>query len=167
MDNWRWQDVPFYLRTGKRLAKKNTEIAITFKKVPHSMFVSVGLADLPANTLVVHIQPKEGLSLSFQAKRPGSKVCIGTLRMKFNYAEVFGGEPPEAYERLLLDCMLGDQTLFTRQDDVEVSWKLLEPVLQAWENRQSMPYEYKAGSESFPQADRLIESDGRTWRPLQ
>jgi glucose-6-phosphate 1-dehydrogenase len=114
----------------------------------------------------VHIQPKEGLSLSFQAKRPGSKVCIGTLRMKFNYAEVFGGEPPEAYERLLLDCMLGDQTLFTRQDDVEVSWKLLEPVLQAWENGQSTPYEYKAGSESFPQADRLIEPDGRTWRPL-
>jgi glucose-6-phosphate 1-dehydrogenase len=166
VDNWRWQDVPFYLRTGKRLAKKNTEIAITFKKVPHSMFVSFGLADLPANTLVVHIQPKEGLSLSFQAKRPGSKVCIGTLRMKFNYAEVFGGEPPEAYERLLLDCMLGDQTLFTRQDDVEVSWKLLEPVLQAWENGQSTPYEYKAGSESFPQADRLIEPDGRTWRPL-
>ncbi|MGA2071218.1 MAG: glucose-6-phosphate dehydrogenase [Sedimentisphaerales bacterium] len=166
VDNWRWQDVPFYLRTGKRLAKKNTEIAITFKKVPHSMFASVGLIDLPANTLVIQIQPQEGLSLSFQAKRPGSKVCIGTLRMKFNYAEVFGGEPPEAYERLLLDCMLGDQTLFTRQDDVEVSWKLLEPVLQQWTGAKSMPYEYRAGSESFPQADRLIESDGRKWRPL-
>ncbi len=166
VDNWRWQGVPFYLRTGKRLAKKNTEIAITFKKIPHSMFVTVGLDDLPANTLVLHIQPQEGLSLSFQAKRPGSKVCIGTLRMKFNYAEVFGGQPPEAYERLLLDCMVGDQMLFTRQDDVETSWKLLEPVLQSWENNQSMPYEYKAGSESFPQADRLIELDGRTWRPL-
>jgi glucose-6-phosphate 1-dehydrogenase len=167
IDNWRWQDVPFYLRTGKCLAKKNSEIAITFKKVPHSMFVSAGLPDLPANTLVIHIQPEEGISLSFQAKRPGSKVCIGTLRMKFNYAEVFGSEPPEAYQRLLLDCMLGDQTLFTRQDDVEVSWRLLEPVLQAWANKPSMPYEYKAGSESFPQADRLIESDGRTWRSLR
>ena len=131
------------------------------------MFVSAGLPDLPANTLVMHIQPEEGISLNFQAKRPGSKVCIGTLRMKFSYAEVFGGEPPDAYQRLLLDCMLGDQTLFTRQDDVEVSWKLLEPVLHAWENKSTMSYEYKAGSESFPQADLLIESDGRAWRPLR
>ena len=100
VDNWRWQDVPFYLRTGKRLARKDTEIAITFKKVPHSMFVSAGLPDLPANTLVMQIQPEEGISLSFQAKRPGSKVCIGTLRMKFSYAEVFGGEPPEAYRAI-------------------------------------------------------------------
>ena len=166
VDNWRWQDVPFYLRTGKRLARKDTEIAITFKKVPHSMFVSAGLGDLPANTLVMHIQPEEGISLSFQAKRPGSKVCMGTLRMRFRYADVFGGQLPEAYQRLLLDCMLGDQTLFTRQDDVEVSWGLLEPVLRAWADRQSMPYEYRAGSESFSQADRLIESDSRAWRPL-
>jgi glucose-6-phosphate 1-dehydrogenase len=167
VDNWRWQGVPFYLRTGKRLAIKDTEIAITFKKVPHSMFISAGLSDLPANTLVMQIQPEEGISLSFQAKRPGSKVCIGTLRMKFSYAEVFGGEPPEAYQRLLLDCMLGDQTLFTRQDDVEVSWRLLAPVLQAWESQSLMPYEYQAGSESFPQADRLIESDGSKWRSLR
>jgi glucose-6-phosphate 1-dehydrogenase len=131
------------------------------------MFVSAGLGDLPANTLVMQIQPEEGISLSFQAKRPGSKVCMGTLRMRFSYAEVFGGEPPESYQRLLLDCMLGDQTLFTRQDDVEVSWMLLEPVLRAWTNKPSMPYEYRAGSESFPQADRLIESEGRTWRSLR
>jgi glucose-6-phosphate 1-dehydrogenase len=167
VDNWRWQGVPFYLRTGKRLAGKDTEIAITFKKVPHSMFISAGLPDLPANTLVMQIQPEEGISLSFQAKRPGSKVCIGTLRMHFSYAEVFGGKPPEAYQRLLLDCMVGDQTLFTRRDDVEVSWRLLAPVLQAWENQSLMPYEYQAGSESFPQADRLIESDGRKWRSLR
>jgi glucose-6-phosphate 1-dehydrogenase len=167
VDNWRWKDVPFYLRTGKRLARKDTEIAIAFKKIPHSMFVSAGLDDLPANTLVMHIQPEEGMSLSFQAKRPGSKVCMGTLRMRFRYADVFGGYLPEAYQRLLLDCMLGDQTLFTRQDDVEVSWRLLEPVLHAWADESSMPYEYRAGSESFPHADRLIESDGRTWRPLR
>ena len=167
IDNWRWQDVPFYLRAGKRLAAKDSEIAITFKKVPHSMFVSVGLPDFPPNVLVMQIQPQEGISLSFQAKRPGSKVCIGTLRMQFKYSEVFGGEPPEAYQRLLLDCMLGDQTLFTRQDEVEVCWRLLEPVLQTWQQRSSVPYEYKAGSESFPQADRLIESDGRKWRGLR
>jgi glucose-6-phosphate 1-dehydrogenase len=166
VDNWRWQGVPFYLRTGKRLARKDTEIAITFKKVPYSMFISAGLSDLPANMLVMQIQPEEGISLSFQAKRPGSKVCIGTLRMKFSYTEVFGSKPPEAYQRLLLDCMVGDQTLFTRQDDVEVSWRLLAPILNAWENQSSMLYEYQAGSESFPQADRLIESDGRKWRSL-
>ena len=131
------------------------------------MFASIGLTDLPANTLIMQIQPEEGISLSFQAKRPGSKVCIGTLRLKFSYAEVFKGKPPEAYERLLLDCMLGDQTLFTRQDDVEVSWKFLAPVLQAWQGGSSLPYEYQAGRESFEQADRLIESDGRFWRSLR
>jgi len=158
--------VPFYLRTGKRLAKKDTEIAITFKKVPHSMFVSAGLSDLPANTLVMHIQPQEGITLSFQAKRPGSKVCMGTLRMSFRYSDVFGSELPEAYQRLLLDCMLGDQTLFIRQDDIEVSWVFLEPVLLEWAKNKSMPYEYRAGAESFEQADRLIEADGRKWRSL-
>ena len=166
IDNWRWRGVPFYLRAGKRLATKDTEIAITFEKVPHSMFISAGLSDLPPNVLVFQIQPEEGISLSFQAKRPGSKVCIGTLRMQFNYAEVFGGSPPEAYQRLLLDCMLGDQTLFTRQDEVEVCWRLLEPILQAWESGQGVPSEYPAGCESFKQADQLIESDGRKWRGL-
>jgi glucose-6-phosphate 1-dehydrogenase len=166
IDNWRWQSVPFYIRAGKRLATKDTEIAITFKKVPHSMFVSAGLPDLPPNVFVIQIQPQEGVSLSFQAKRPGSKVCIGTLRMHFNYSELFGGEPPEAYQRLLLDCMLGDQTLFTRQDEVEVCWRLLEPVLQAWETSPEKPCEYPAGCESFEEADRLIESDGRKWRSL-
>lgn len=166
IDNWRWKGVPFYLRTGKRLATKLTEIAITFKKVPHSMFASVGLDDMPANVLVLKIQPDEGISLNFQAKRPGSKVCIGTLTMDFNYADVFGAELPEAYQRLLLDCMVGDQTLFTRQDDVQLSWSLLTSVLQAWQTTDLAPHEYPAGSESFPQADSLIESDGRKWRKL-
>lgn len=166
VDNWRWEGVPFYLRTGKRLAGKDTEIAIVFKKIPHSMFASIGLTDLPANTLIMQIQPEEGISLSFQAKRPGSKVCIGTLRMQFSYTEVFLGNPPEAYQRLLLDCMLGDQMLFTRQDDVEMSWRLLEPVLQAWETGEGRPCEYPAGCESFKEADHLIESDGRKWRGL-
>jgi glucose-6-phosphate 1-dehydrogenase len=166
MDNWRWKGVPFYLRTGKRLANKDTEIAITFKKVPHSMFVSAGLEDMPANVLVLQIQPEEGISLSFQAKRPGSKICMSTLNMNFNYKNVFLVDMPEAYQRLLLNCMVGDQTLFNRYDSVEMAWQLLMPVLEGWQNDDSAPYEYPAGSESFPQADRLIESDGRRWRKL-
>ncbi len=166
MDNWRWKGVPFYLRTGKRLAHKDTEIAITFKQVPHSMFISAGLEDMPANVLVLQIQPEEGISLSFQAKRPGSKICMSTLNMNFNYKSIFLVDMPEAYQRLLLDCMIGDQTLFTRFDSVEVAWQLLVPVLQNWENNTSAPHEYPAGSESFLQADKLIESDGRKWRKL-
>jgi glucose-6-phosphate 1-dehydrogenase len=166
IDNWRWQGVPFYLRTGKRLAAKDTEIAITFKKVPFSMFSSLGLENLPPNVLVLQIQPEEGISLSFQAKRPGSKICLSTLGMDFIYKNVFSVDLPEAYDRLLLDCMLGDQTLFTRQDDIEISWRLLTPLLQACEQDDSVPYIYPAGSESFAQADTLIENDGRQWRKL-
>jgi len=166
IDNWRWKNVPFYLRTGKSLSHKDTEITITFKKVPHSMFVSAGLEDMQPNILVLQIQPEEGISLSFQAKRPGSKICMSTLNMHFDYQSVFGISMPEAYQRLLLDCMVGDQTLFTRYDAVETAWQLLTPVLEAWENSDSLPYEYAAGSESFAQADNLIEFDGRKWRKL-
>lgn len=164
IDNWRWKDVPFYLRTGKRLAKKDTGIAVFFKKVPHSMFASAGLTDLPANVLTFQIQPQEGISLSFRAKQPGSKLCMSTLDMSFSYQSVFGVKMPEAYQRLLLDVMLGDQTLFNRQDDIEESWKLLMPVLRAWRQSDSTPYIYPAGSVTFPAADILIESDGRNWK---
>jgi glucose-6-phosphate 1-dehydrogenase len=166
VDNWRWQGVPFYLRTGKRLPVKDTEIAITFKKLPYSMFSSIGLNELPPNVLILKIQPEEGISLDFQAKRPGSKICLSTLNMSFSYKSVFLVDLPDAYQRLLLDCMLGDQTLFTRQDDIEISWKLLMPLLQACERDESAPYIYPAGSESFDQADALIENDGRQWRKL-
>jgi len=166
VDNWRWKDVPFYLRTGKRLARKHTEIAITFKKVPHSMFASSGLDDIAPNILVLRIQPEEGISLGFQAKRPGSKICMSTLNMNFNYRSVFRVDMPEAYQRLLLDCMVGDQTLFTRQDDVEVSWRLLAPILQGGGD-DSMFHEYSAGVESFSAVDTLIESDGRKWGNFQ
>jgi len=166
IDNWRWQGVPFYLRTGKRLAVKDTEIAITFKKVPYSMFSSVGLDELPPNVLVLKIQPEEGISLSFQAKRPGTKICMSTLDMNFSYKSVFLVNLPEAYQRLLLDCMVGDQTLFTRQDDIEISWQLLRPLLQACEQDDSAPYMYPAGSESFAEADSMIENDSRQWRRL-
>ena len=166
IDNWRWKDVPFYLRTGKRLSCKDTEIAITFKKVPHSMYVSSGLDGMAANVLVLQIQPEEGISLSFQAKRPGSKICMSTLNMNFSYKNVFGVDMPESYQRLLLDCMLGDQTLFTRTDDVKATWQLLTQILQLWQEDKSAPYKYPSGAESFPEADRLIESDGRKWRKL-
>jgi glucose-6-phosphate 1-dehydrogenase len=166
LDNWRWKDVPFYLRTGKRLAQKDTEIVVTFKEIPHSLFGSVGLDQMPPNVLVFQIQPEEGISLRFQAKRPGSKICIGTLQMTFSYQGVFGVEMPEAYQRLLLDCMAGDQTLFTRFDGIEASWQLLMPVLEAWEHSPDRPFDYPAGSESFPQADALIEADNRQWHKL-
>jgi glucose-6-phosphate 1-dehydrogenase len=166
IDNWRWKDVPFYLRAGKRLAYKDTEVAITFKRVPHSLFASVGLEDMPANVLILQIQPEEGISLSFQAKRPGSKLCMSTLNMNFSYKSVFLVDMPEAYQRLLLDCMAGDQTLFNRYDSVETAWQLLEPILEKWEEESSPPHEYPAGRASFPAAEELIESDGRKWRKL-
>jgi len=166
VDNWRWKDVPFYLRTGKRLASKDSEIAITFKNVPHSMFSSMGLEEMPPNVLILQIQPREGILLNFQAKRPGSKSCISTLTMNFSYQDLFGTEAPEAYERLLLDCMLSDQTLFTRQDAIEAAWRLLTPIMESWENEGSELHEYPAGAESFPATDKLIESDGRKWHKL-
>jgi glucose-6-phosphate 1-dehydrogenase len=166
VDNWRWRTVPFYVRTGKRLAAKDTEIVITFRPVPHSMFVSAGIDELPPNVLTLQIQPQEGMSLQFQAKRPGSKMCIGTLDMRFNYCDVFGVEMPEAYSRLLLDAMVGDQTLFNRYDSVEAAWKLFDPVLKAWQDNYVPLYDYSAGAASFAAADKLIEADGRKWRTI-
>jgi len=166
VDNWRWKGVPFYLRTGKRLAAKKTEIVVTFKHVPHSMFAFSGLTDIPANTLVMHIQPEEGISLNFQAKRPGSKLCMGTLNMSFNYRDVFGVDLPESYQRLLLDVMTGDQTLFMRFDTLEATWKLLDHVLEKWRNNDSAMATYAAGCHSFPEADELISRLGHAWRQL-
>ncbi len=166
IDNWRWKGIPFYLRTGKLLASKNTEIAVYFKQVPHSLFASEGIDDIPPNELVMHIQPTEGISLQFQAKRPGSKLCMGTLNMAFNYEEVFGVNSPEAYQRLLLDCMTGDQTLFMRFDTLETTWKLLDPVLKAWEADKAPLPQYPAECQSFPEADKLIASTGHNWRLL-
>ena len=166
VDNWRWKDVPFYLRTGKRLAAKRTEIAVTFRQVPHSLFASVGLEEMPPNVLVFTIQPEEGISLRFQAKQPGSKICMGTLNMSFGYRDVFHVDMPESYQRLLLDCMVGDQTLFARFDGVVAAWELLDPLLEAWTLDKTALPEYPAGCESFPEADALLGTDSRQWRPL-
>ncbi|MHC4551183.1 MAG: glucose-6-phosphate dehydrogenase [Planctomycetota bacterium] len=146
VDNWRWKGVPFYLRTGKRLAAKLTEILITFKQVPHSLLDSVGLTDIPQNVLRFQIQPNEGMYLSLQSKRPGSKICMSNLEMAVDYQKVFGVKMPEAYQRLLLDCMLGDQTLFTRSDSVEAAWKLMAPVLDAWAADNKSIIKYPSGS---------------------
>ena len=166
IENWRWRDVHFYLRTGKRLPAKTTEIAVTFKRIPHSLFSSAGLDDIPPNVLVMKIQPEEGMSLSFQAKRPGSKLCMGTLNMDFSYEDVFGIKMPESYQRLLLDCMLGDQTLFMRFDTLETTWKYLDPVLKAWQQDPSPLPQYEIGSQRFKQADGLMQQDKRIWRTI-
>ncbi len=166
VDNWRWQNVPFYLRTGKRLASKATEIVITFKSVPYSIFSPLKAKDLVPNVLCLNVQPEEGVSLTIQAKSPGPKVSLAALNLDFGYQEVFGASPPEAYERLLLDCMLGDQTLFWRQDGVEASWTLVTPVLEAWADESlNTPLNlYRSGTWGPAAACDLIERDGRCWK---
>lgn len=146
VDNWRWKGVPFHLSTGKRLPRKITEIMITFKQVPHLMFPREEAEQMDANTLRFQIQPQEGIYLGLQAKRPGSKICMSNLEMAVDYQQVFGIEMPEAYQRLLLDCMLGDSTLFTRHDSVIASWELIMPVLEAWKASGDAPKIYPAGS---------------------
>lgn len=163
VDNWRWQGVPFYLRTGKRLAKKRTEIVITFKPVPHSMFAPLPREALSPNQLVLNVQPEEGIELSIEGKRPGPKLCMSTLTLDFDYREVFGVDPPGAYERLLLDAMQGDATLFVRRDILMDSWRLLTPVLEAWE-QGGRPAVYEPGTWGPREADELLERDGRAWR---
>jgi len=165
VDNWRWQGVPFYLRTGKRLAAKASQIAIVFKAVPHSMFQPIESEDLAPNVLVLNVQPNEGASLTLQAKHPGPKLCMSSLTMDFTYSEVFGEDPPEAYERLLLDCMLGDPTLFVRSDDMEVSWALITPLLETWraQGEAGRIDPYPPGSWGPAAADALLARDGRQW----
>ena len=168
INNWRWKGVPFYLRSGKRLVKKHSQIAITFKKVPHSMFYPLPQEELSPNALILNVQPDEGISFEIQAKLPGPKVCISTLSLNFLYKDIIGDNQPEPYERLLLDCMLGDQTLFWRHDGIEVSWSLLTPVLEKWKNDpKSCPLTfYKAGTWGPLDSELLLKQDGRSWRML-
>ncbi len=167
LDNWRWQGVPFYLRSGKRLARRLSEIAIRFKSVPHSMFKNNVAESLEPNELVLNIQPEEGVALTFQAKRPGPQVALTPLTLDFHYRNVFREALPDAYERLLMDCIAGDQTLFIRHDEVTVAWNLITPVLHAWsEGNNGGPCLYAAGGEGPREAAELLERDGRRWRPL-
>jgi glucose-6-phosphate 1-dehydrogenase len=165
IDNWRWSGVPFYLRTGKRLPRRVTEIAVEFKQVPHMMFEAVGQLDMTPNVISLRIQPDEGIALRFAAKVPGARTQLRTVRMDFLYGAAFGEAGPDAYERLLLDAMLGDPTLFTRRDEVEAAWSIVQPILDAWADPDAPPLAaYEAGTWGPPQADAMIERDGRAWR---
>jgi glucose-6-phosphate 1-dehydrogenase len=175
IDNWRWAGTPFYLRTGKRLPKRATEIAIQFRDVPHSPFrghvtdSSEARDGIDPNLLVLRIQPDEGITLRFGAKVPGQAVKIRSVSMDFLYGSAFLTESPEAYERLLLDCMLGDATLFARIDEVDESWRFCTAILDGWRyrppERESLP-NYDAGSWGPPAARTMMARDGRAWRRL-
>lgn len=164
IDNWRWAGVPFYLRTGKRLARPSAEIAITFKSAPHMVFRN---EPVEPNSLVLNIQPDEGISLSFGAKAPGSKLRITPVTMDFHYRRAFGAGSREAYATLINDCIRGDATLFDRADGVDAAWALVDPILDAWKNSPPPEFpNYPAGSEGPSDAFDLTESDGRQWRPI-
>jgi glucose-6-phosphate 1-dehydrogenase len=164
IDNWRWHGVPFYLRSGKALGSRVTEIAIRFKHVPTSIFKPLMADQIASNVLTFRIQPDEGISLQFEAKHPGPKLCMSTVTMNFGYEEAFGVKPPEAYARLFLDVMLGDQTLFARQDWLTHSWGFLDPILSHWANtKEKGLLFYPAGSWGPSEADELLRRDGREW----
>lgn len=167
LDNWRWSGVPFYLRTGKRLPKRASEVAIQFKDVPQVLFNAMPEVPLEPTVLSLRIQPEEGLSMRIASKLPGPKVRIYPVQMEFNYSSSFGASTPEAYERLLLDVMAGDATLFMRRDAIEAAWEFVMPILEAWEQDRvlNLP-EYQCGTWGPIEADRLIEADGRRWRTL-
>jgi glucose-6-phosphate 1-dehydrogenase len=164
IDNWRWADVPFYLRTGKRLPSRVTEIAIQFKQPPLALFRETPADCVEPNWLVLRIQPREGISLQFEAKVPGPRVQLGAVQMDFSYADHFGALPSTGYETLLYDCMTGDATLFHRGDIVEVGWELVAPMLACWEAGGAPVRDYPAGSWGPPEAAGLLERDGRAWR---
>ena len=168
IDNWRWADVPFYLRTGKRLATRDTEIAITFKRAPFMLFRDTPVDRLSGNRLVLHIQPDEGVSLRFGAKVPGAILNIGPVDMDFDYEDYFGHVSSTGYERLLHDCMIGDATLFQRADQVEAGWAVVAPIQQAWANPAPVDFpNYEAGTWGPKAADELLERDGRKWEQTE
>jgi glucose-6-phosphate 1-dehydrogenase len=165
VDNWRWHGVPFYMRTGKRLPKKVSEISIQFRQVPHLIFQSAS-QQANANVLTMRIQPNEGISMRFEVKMPGLELRTRSVDMDFRYGSAFGKSSGDAYDRLLLDCMLGDQTLFTRADEVEEAWRVVTPALLAWEaptDPSTIP-QYEAGTWEPAEAELLINRDGRRWR---
>jgi glucose-6-phosphate 1-dehydrogenase len=167
VDNWRWAGVPIYLRTGKRLARKVTEIAVTLKPVPHLGFAQDGSLGVRPNTLVLTLQPNEGVSLQLGAKIPGTRMRIRPVNMEFQYGTTFLSESPEAYERLIMDAMRGDATLFTRVDEVEAQWTIMDPVLKAWaETGEPSISEYEAGSQGPDDADRIRWPRHDGWRAI-
>jgi glucose-6-phosphate 1-dehydrogenase len=166
IDNWRWHDVPFYLRSGKRMARRTTEIAIQFRKPPHLMFPLADGESIEPNTLAIRVQPKEGMALRFEVKVPGIEVRMASMDMDFGYAEAFGGlADHDAYETLLLDCMLGEATLFTRSDEVEAAWGVVDPIIDFWASKRPEHFpNYAAGTWGPSVADEFIAREGARWR---
>jgi glucose-6-phosphate 1-dehydrogenase len=164
VDNWRWADTPIYVRAGKRLARRETTIAIQFKRAPHPPFEEAAAEGMRPNVLLIHIQPDEGVSLAIGAKVPGQGLQIRTVHMDFLYGGAFRTDLPEAYERLLIDCMRGDASLFTREDEVIEQWKIVDAIVAFWRrDRPSFP-NYAAGTWGPPSSDELLHRDGRSWR---
>jgi glucose-6-phosphate 1-dehydrogenase len=167
IDNWRWAGVPFYLRTGKRLARRTTEIAIQFKQAPFALFRDTPIDSLTPNVLALQIQPDEGVSLNFGAKIPGPEISLGGVRMQFQYKDYFKTEPSTGYETLVYDCMIRDATLFNRADGVEAGWEVVQPILDLWHDDKTVPLEfYPAGGDGPEAADNLLWRSGRRWRPI-
>lgn len=168
VDNWRWADVPFYLRTGKRLPKRCSEIAVQFKRAPLILFRNTPVERLQPNLLVVHIQPDEGISLSFEAKVPGPVVRTGSVKMHFDYSDYFGATPSTGYETLLYDCMINDATLFQRGDMVEAGWCVVTSMLDVWKALPPRNFpNYPAGAWGPKEANELMRKDGRAWRQIE
>ena len=167
IDNWRWAGVPFYLRTGKRLAQRATEIVIQFRRTPFVLFRNTSVKNLETNRLVIHIQPDEGISLSLGAKVPGSIMKLGLVNMDFDYSSYFGAEHSTGYERLLRDCMAGDPTLFQRSDMVEAGWSVIQPIIDVWHAIPARGFpNYPAGCWGPQEAEELLARDGRAWRKI-
>jgi glucose-6-phosphate 1-dehydrogenase len=167
IENWRWADVPFYVRTGKRLAQPLTEIAVHLKRTPQALFARTPADRIEPNVIQLRIQPDEGITITFGAKRPGTEMRTGTVEMDFCYRTGFGTRLPSAYETLLLDVMQGDQTLFTRRDGIEAQWKLITPIEEAWANQPTPDFpNYEAGSNGPAAADQLLTRNGHSWRRI-
>ena len=166
VDNWRWAGVPFYVRTGKRLAKRVTEISIHLKAIPRVLFGEEHRDEIAPNVIAMNIQPGEGISMIFEAKVPGLGYRIQPVKMDFRYEAAFGASAPDAYERLLLDAMLGDPSLFSRADSLEATWEIVQPILDGWRSRRSPAYPYLPGSWGPRESAEFIERDGRRWRRL-
>jgi glucose-6-phosphate 1-dehydrogenase len=167
IENWRWAGVPFYLRTGKYLSARTTEITIQFRQAPYALFRETPIDRLPPNLLTLRIQPDEGLSVSFNAKRPGPDIEIKGVAMDFSYSDYFEPLSAVGYETLIYDCLLGDAMLFQRADTVEAAWRAVQPVLDAWSTEKPADFpNYAAGTAGPDAANKLLARDGRTWRPI-
>ena len=164
IDNWRWAGVPFYIRTGKAMQRRRTEVAIKFRPVPFMLFRGTPIERLAPNVLILDIQPEEGIRLAFEAKRPGPAMVLSQVGLDFRYKNWFEVTPTTGYETLIYDCLIGDPTLFQRADNIEAGWRAVDPILQAWQDKSDYVPEYEAGSWGPPEADVLLARDGQTWR---